>query len=90
MRIDKINPTFNDFIVVSRKQIELAIYIRQFRRIHNFSQQQMAELCTMYGKSAGIKFNFTEISKYENYKTIPTPPKFQILMNAMNIDSSML
>jgi hypothetical protein len=86
----KTNPTFDDFIVVSRKQVELAIYIRQFRRIHQFSQQEMASLCTKFGEPSGIKFHWTEISCYENYKTIPRQNKFQILMNVMDLDPTML
>lgn len=85
-----VNPTFDKFIVVSPKQIELAIYIRQFRRIHNFSQEEMAALCTKYGESSGVKIHWTEISNYENYKHIPTPPKFKVLMNTMDITADML
>ena len=87
---ETINPTFDNFVVVSPKSIELAFYIRQFRRIHNFSQKEMADLCTKYGEHNGTKFRWDEISRYENYKTIPTPPKFQILMNTMDITPEML
>lgn len=85
-----INPTFDDFFVVSPKSIELAIYLRRFREIHNLSQVEMARLCTMYGRSMNIQFVASEIHKYEYCKTIPTPPKFQILMNTMDITPDML
>ena len=81
-----INPTFDDFVVVSRKQVELAIYIRQFRRMHNLSQEQMARICSAHGRSRKISFSGVDISNYENYKHIPTPPKFQTLMSAMDLD----
>lgn len=35
------NDLFNDTIVVSRKQVELAIYLRNFRRMHELSQGQL-------------------------------------------------
>ena len=79
-----VNPTFDDFVVVSRKQVELAILVRQFRRIHNLSQKEMANICSLYGKPRNVIFSQTDICKYENYKTIPTPPKFTTLMNAMD------
>lgn len=75
---------------VTRKQIELAFYIRQYRRIHQLSQTQMANICTLYGKPHNVKFAVSEISEYENYKHMPTPPKFQILMNTMDLDPDVL
>lgn len=84
------DPVFNEFIVVSPKQVELAIYIRQFRKIHNLSQKEMAELCSLYGKDNNISFKSCEIWFYENYKRIPTKPKFQVLMNTMDITPDML
>ena len=90
MRKDKINPTFDDFVVVSRKQVELAIFIRQYRRINHLSQHEMAEICSIIGAKHNIKFLTSEISNYENYKTIPRPYKFQILMQIMDITPSML
>ena len=85
-RREQINPVFTNFRMISPQQVELAIFIRQYRRIHNLSQTEMAKLCSIYGKSKGVKFHFTEISNYENYKSIPTPAKFQCLMNTMDLD----
>ena len=75
------NPTFNDLEIVSRKQVELAFFIRAFRRINNMSQKEMADLCSCYG----VHFDTMDISRYENYKAAPTMPKFQILMKTMHI-----
>jgi transcriptional regulator with XRE-family HTH domain len=87
---ERINPVFDNFVMLSPKQVELAIYIRQYRRIHELSQRDMAKVCSLYGEKKGIKFAQTEIACYENYKTIPTPAKFEILMNTMNITADML
>ena len=86
------NPIFfyDEQVKVSRKQVELAFYIRQFRRIHNLSQPEMARLCSLYGKDSGVRFFPSEIHEYENYRHAPTPPKFQILMNTMDITPEML
>lgn len=75
-------------ISVTKTQIELAFYIRNYRRIHELSQPEMAKICTLYGKSHNVKFAASEICAYENYKHMPTPPKFQILMNTMDLDPS--
>lgn len=77
---------YNDIITVSRKQVELAICIRQYRRIHDLSQKQMAKICSIYAEPYGVKFANTEISNYENYRIRPSAKKFQILMSAMDID----
>lgn len=90
MTREQINPTFDNFMLISPKSVELAIYIRQFRRLHNLSQNEMAKICTLHGKKQGIKFTQRSICAYENYETIPTPPKFQILMNTMDITPDML
>lgn len=90
MRKNKVNPVFDEFFMVSPKQIELAIYIRQYRRIHQLSQTEMAKVCSLYGEPFGIKFTNFDISVYENCKHIPTPSKFQILMNTMDITPQML
>lgn len=86
----KVDPIFDNFMMVSPKQIELAIFIRQYRRIHELSQAEMAKICTLYGEPSGIKFTNFDISVYENCKTVPTTPKFQVLMNTMNITPQML
>ena len=87
---NKINPVFDNFIMVSPKQIELAIYIRQFRRIHQLSQQQMADLCSLYGEPYNVKFTNFNISVYENCRQIPRPVKFQVLLNTMDLTEDML
>ena len=81
------NPEFNDVRLISPKQVILAFHMTEYRRKYNLSQREMAEICSLYGEPSNIKFAQTEIAKYETYKTIPTPPKFQILMNTMNIKS---
>ena len=89
-RKGKQNPFFDDFQMRSMKLIRLSICIQNYRRYYNLSQAQMARICTLYGKPDNIKFTQTEIAKYENCKTVPTSPKFQILMNTLNINESVL
>ena len=86
----KVNPIFDNFQVLSPKQVTFSCYMKMYRKKYNLSQAEMAEICSLYGEPHNIKFDFTEISRYENMKTIPTPHKFEVLMNVMNIDSSML
>lgn len=89
-RKETINPVFNDFMHISPKQVIFSMYIKNYRSRHNFSQAQMAKVCSLYGEPEGISFTIMEISHYENYKTIPTPAKFQVIMKTMDIDPSML
>lgn len=89
-RKEQINPVFNDFMFISPKQVMLSAYMKNYRCRHNFSQTEMANVCSLYGKPQGVSFDVMEINRYENYKTIPTPRKFQVLMNTMDIDPSML
>ena len=84
--------TYNSFFKekkVSPKLVILGFYITNYRRTHNISQRQMADICTLYGKPHNIKFSQVDIWNYERYRCAPTPPKFQVLMNALNIDESM-
>jgi len=90
MKRETINPVFDNFRMISPKQVELAIYIRQYRKIHELSQCDMARICSIYGEPFGIKFIQQEIDRYENYKTVPTKAKFQVLMNTMDITPDML
>jgi hypothetical protein len=86
---DKINPVFNDFRY-SRKQVIFSLYLNEYRRKYNLSLDQMAHVCTLYGKNKNIKFAGNEIYKYERCETVPTMPKFQVLMNTININENML
>lgn len=81
------NPVFDDVRLLSPKQVLFAFYMTEYRRKYNLSQKEMAEICSLYGEPSHVKFTQNDISSYEIYKTIPTPPKFQILMNTMNIKS---
>ena len=76
---------FNDCRSISPKQVELAICIRMYRRMNTMSQEEMAKICTLYGKSKNVKFTTHDISDYENYKRAPRAKKFQILLNTMKI-----
>lgn len=76
---------FSDMKKISPQMVELAFYIRAFRRINNLSQAEMAEICNEYGKKNNVKMHFTEISNYERYKVIPSEVKFQILLDTMKI-----
>lgn len=84
------NPIFDDYQMRSLKLIRFGMCVENYRRLHNLSQREMAEICTLYGESLNIKFYQTEIANYENYKTAPTLQKFQIIMKTMNIDESVL
>ena len=86
------NPFFfsGERIEVSPLQVELAICIRQYRRVHNITQDQMARICSIRGREAGIKFATSEIWTYENYRIAPTQPKFQVLMDVMGITPEIL
>ena len=82
-----VNPEFDDVQILSPKQVLLSYYIIQYRKRFNLSQREMAEICSSYGKANNVKFAQREIGLYESYRTIPTPPKFQVLMNTLNIKS---
>ena len=73
-------------ITVTRTQVELAFFIRNYRRIHELSQPQMAKICTLYGEPHNVKFSASDICGYENYKHMPTTLKFQVLLNTMDLD----
>lgn len=72
-------------ISVYPKQIEFGISIRLYRYMNKLSQAELAEVCSIRGKSRGIMFAQTDISNYENFKHVPGEPKFQILMETMGI-----
>ncbi len=86
----KVNPIFDNFQVLSPKQVTFACYMKMYRKKYNLSQAEMAEICSLYGEPHKIKFAMSEISGYETMKTIPTMPKFQVLMNVLGINVSML
>lgn len=77
---------WGDQYVVSKKQIELVLNITEYRRIHNISISEMAKICTLYGGSYGVKFTSSDICNYENLKSAPRKPKFQVLCNVLNMD----
>lgn len=80
------NKHMMDFQILSRRQVELAINLRAYRGNHRLSQQQFARIATVYGTTQKVKFNAQEISRYENYQTIPSEKKMFVLLAAMNID----
>ena len=80
------NEHMMDFQVVSRRQVELAINMREYRKEHDLSQVQFAKIATIYGVYQKVKFTHWEISKYENFKTIPSEKKMFVLLAAMGMD----
>ena len=90
MKRAKVNPTFDNFTILSPKQVTFSCYLKMFRRQHNFSQKQMADLCTLYGKPYGIKLTQNDISRYECMKNIPRTNKFKTMMITMDLEPSML
>lgn len=80
------NKHMMDFQIISRRQVELAINIRAYRGNHNLSQSQFAKIATVYGAPQKIKFSVTDISRYENYQTIPSEKKMFVLLAAMDLD----
>lgn len=85
-----INPVFDNFQMLSPKQVTLACYLKMYRRKYNISQKEAARIFTKYGQPHDVRFAQTEIAKYETYKTIPKPNKLNVLMNALDIDPSWL
>ena len=70
-------------ITVTKRQIDFAIGMNEYRRKHNLSQAEMANICTLFGVSRGVKFAQTEISAYETLRTAPRPVKFQVLTDVI-------
>ena len=70
-------------IVVSKKQVDFAHGIIDYRKTHNLSQKEMARICSLYGKTHGVKFAQTEISAYECLKKAPRKIKFEVLTNVI-------
>lgn len=85
-----VNPVFNDFQYISPKQVTFAMYLVDYRRRHNFSTKETAKVFSMYGKPENVKITNFDISMYERYKLIPTPKKFQVIMQAMDLSPDML
>jgi len=84
------NPVFNDFQMISPKQVMFSYYINLYRKKFNISQREMADVCSLYGKPHNVKITVQDICFYENYKRIPTPQKFQVIMDTMNLDPTCL
>ena len=79
------NPYMNDFQVLSRRQVELAIELRAYRCRHNISQSQTAHIATAYGQPYKVKFTNAEISNYEKFISIPSENKMNALLNMIGI-----
>lgn len=84
----KVNPIFNDMRMMSPKQAFLSMELIKYRMKYNLSQEKMAKICSEFGAPHGIKFAGSEIYNYENYKTIPRPNKFKILLNTLGLDEA--
>ncbi len=84
------NTFLNDFQVVSRRAVELAIELRAYRNKHNISQTQAAHIASAYGIPYKVKFSQIEISSYEKFKTIPKENKMNALLNMLGITIEML
>lgn len=84
------NPVFNDFQMISPKQVMFSYYINLYRKKFNISQREMADVCSLYGKPHNVKVTAQDIYFYESYKRIPTPQKFQVIMDTMNLDPTCL
>lgn len=84
--LEKLNPYLNDFQVISRRQVELAIELRAYRCKHQINQTQAARIATAYGSPYKISFTQTEISSYERYTKFPTEKKMMALLNMIGID----
>ena len=78
---------WGEFKYVSDKQIELALSMNGYRRTHNMSQTEFAEICNLYGEPHGIKFSMYQISNYERMRKAPRKARFQILCNVLNMKS---
>lgn len=85
-----VNPIFKDVRMMSPKQVKLAMYIQGFRQRYNLSLEETAAIFTKYGVHDNVSFDMSEISRYENCRTIPTMPKLHAMMDAIHIDVKML
>lgn len=72
-------------ITVTRRQINFGVTIRLFRYSNEFSLKDVVTLCNLEGKETGIKFSETDISNYENFKTVPSPAKFNVILKVLRI-----
>lgn len=84
----RCNPHMQDFQIISRRQIEFGIYIRNYRRIHELSQTQFAKIASYYlGDTDGDDLiQQANISSWENFKVVPCERYMNAVLAAMNIE----
>lgn len=79
------NKEMSDFQILSRRQVELAYYLRRFRETHGITMSDLAFRCTCFGKPFNVKVVTSEISKYERLIDIPTQKKMKVVMMAIGV-----
>ena len=79
----KSNKYMCDYQVVSRRQIEFGIFIRNYRRAYNLSQAEFAKLCSIYGNK---RITSASISNWENFTDVPTVKNMNIVLDTMHIE----
>ena len=77
----------NDFAIMSRRQVEFGIYIRNYRRVYNLSQAEFAKLCSLYGKK---KITPQSVGFWENFSRVPSEENMNIALNVMHISKDKL
>ena len=80
------NQHMTDFMVVSRRQVELAIEIRAYRCKHKISQSQAARIASAYGMPYKTKFTNFDISNYERFISVPTENKMNALLDMLGLN----
>lgn len=79
----KQNRYMTDFQVISRRQIEFGIYIRNYRRVYQLSQSEFADLCSVYGKK---KITQASIYQWENFIYVPSEENMSIVLKTMHVE----
>lgn len=79
------NRYMSDFQIVSRRQVELAMCLREYRRRNNISQNDFVEIANIYSRPYNVKFTNYDISVYERYLVIPGEKKMNVLLAILGI-----
>lgn len=66
------------------KQVIFAYKINEYRRTHNLSLAEFADVCNICGEGKYGKFYPCDISQYENRKRTPHKARFQLISSIVN------
>jgi len=71
-----------DFQVLSRRQIEFGIWIRNYRRAHELSLDQFARIIGQY---AGTTPTAWSVNRWETFQAIPSEKYMKAVLAAIQI-----